>query len=116
MDAKTKNKLVNALMNRFIKLYEDKYGVKPKFNRNTAKWGFEYFLEDVGAEAQDTLDYYFTLDRPNGHSSQEFLRNYDDYNKWMIEDAEDAEYRRQLRLKTKQKVEEFEQKWQPPST
>lgn len=114
MDAKTKNKLVNALMSRYIKLYEGKYGIKPNFNRNTSKWGFEYLLEDLGAEAQDTLDYYFTLSRT--HTAQDLLRNYHEINQWMAEDAKDAEYRRQLRLKTKKKVEEFEQQWQRPST
>src|SRR5689334_12695894 len=115
MDAKTKNKLVHTLMSQFVKLYEDKYGVKPKFNRNTAKWGFEDLLEDLGSEAHDIVDYYFTLSRPNGHTSQDLLRHYDDFSEWMAEDAADAEHRKQLRLKTKKKVEEFEQKWQPPS-
>ena len=113
MDAKTKTKLVNALMSRFIKLYEDKYDVKPFFNRYTEKWGFQYFLEDIGAASQDLLDYYFTLARE--HSAQDFLRNYQELNKWMIEDAADEAARRKLRADTKKKVEEFNKKWQQPS-
>lgn len=114
MDAKTTNKLVNALMSRFIKLYEEKYRIKPRFNRYTEKWGFQYLLEDLGAQSQAVLDYYFTLKRE--HTVQDLLRNYHDFDKWMTEDAEDEAYRRQLRAQTKQKVEEHEKKWQRPST
>jgi hypothetical protein len=111
VDARTKTKIVNALMTQFIKLYEQKYGIKPRFNRYTEKWGFEYFLEDCGASAQDLLDYYFTLNR--SHTVQDFLRNYQDLSEWMTEDAADEEYRRQLREATKKKVEEFESQWHP---
>jgi hypothetical protein len=109
MDAKTRIKMVNALMTKFIQLYTDNYGQKPTFNRNTEKWGFEYMLEDLGAETFATLEYYFTLKR--FHTSQDFLRNYHEFNRWMREDAEDAALRRELREKTKKKVEEEKQRW-----
>lgn len=112
MDAKTKTKMVNALMSKFISLYEDKYGQKPTFNRNLRRWDFGYMLDDLGAEAMGTLEYYFTLAR--NHSSQDFMRNYPEFNKWMTEDAEDAVYRQKLRADTKKKVEEYEQRWQKP--
>lgn len=112
MDSKTKTKLVNTLMSTFIKLYEDRHGKKPVFNRNTEKWGFQYLIDDLGEESQTTLAYYFTLDRE--HTSQDFLRNYHEFNKWMTEDAEDDARRKQLRAQTKKKVEEFEQQWQQP--
>lgn len=116
MDAKTKTKLVNALMTKFIKLYEDKYGQQPKFNRNTEKWGFEYMLLDLGHEALPTLEYYFTLTR-RLHTSQELLRNYHEFNEWRAEDIADAERRRQLAIETKKRVEEYRQTWQQkPST
>lgn len=114
MDARTKTKLVNALMTKFIKLYEDKYGQKPKFNRNTEKWGFEYMLTDLGAEAQATLEYYFTLRR--FHTSQDLLRNYHEVNQWRVEDIEDEANRRLLAEQTKQRVEEYRARWhQKPS-
>lgn len=115
MDAKTKTQRVNALMSRFIKLYEEKYGQKPSFNRHTEKWGFEYMLEDLGFEAQATMEYYFTLRR--FHSSKDFLQNYHEFNQWRIEDEEDAVKRRELAEKTKKRVEEWEAQWhQKPST
>lgn len=114
MDAKTKIKLVNALMTRFVKLYEDKHGSKPKFNRNTEKWGFEHMLIDLGAETQATLDYYFTLRRH--HSSQDLLRHYHDINEWRIEDIEDEKNRQILAEQTKIRVEEHRERWhQKPS-
>lgn len=113
MDARTKTKMVNALMTTYISTYEDKHGRKPTFNRNTEKWGFGYMLEDLGAETMATLEYYFSLKRE--HTPQDLLRNYHDINKWMSEDAEDEVYRAQLREKTKKKVEEYEKKWQKPS-
>lgn len=109
MDAKQKTKHVNALMSKFIKLYEDKYGSKPKFNRNTEKWGFSYMVDDLGAQTFATLEYYFTLRR--FHTSQDLLRNYHEINDWRIEDEEDEVNRKQLAEKTKERVEEFEQRW-----
>src|SRR5690349_16592832 len=111
MDAKTKTKLVNSLMSRFIALFEEKHGRKPPFNRNTEKWGFGYMIEDLGAESMSTLEYYFTLKR--SHSSQDFLRSYHEINQWMQEDARDEEFRRQRREATKKKVEEYEKEWHP---
>lgn len=115
MDARTKTKLVNALMTKYKKLYEDVHGTKPKFNSNTEKWGFGYMLDDLDSEAMTTLEYYFSLKKQ--HSSQDLLRNYPDINQWMHEDIEDEAYRRRLREITKKKVEEHNTQWpQQPST
>jgi hypothetical protein len=114
MDAKTKTRKVNALMTKFIQLYEDKYGTKPKFNRNTEKWGFGDMIEDLGAETFSTLEYYFTLRRY--HSSQDLLRNYHDINEWMVEDSQDEVERRRLAVETNKRVEEHRARWhQQPS-
>lgn len=114
MDAKTRIKLVNALMTQFVKLYEEKYGEKPKFNRNTQKWAFEHMLADLGAESQATLEYYFTLRR--FHNSQDLMRNYEEINQWRIEDIEDEHNRRLLAIQTKERVEEANARWhQKPS-
>lgn len=115
MDAKTKTKLVNALMTKYIKLYEEKYDVRPKFNRYTEKWGFQDMFDDLGDDAQGTLEYYFTLKR--FHSSKDLLSNYHDINTWRIEDIEDEANRRELAERTKKRVEEWEAQWrQKPST
>lgn len=109
MDARTRTKMVNALMSRFVKLYEEVHGERPVFNRNTEKWGFGYMLDDLEAQSMATLEYYFTLRRP--HSSRNLLDNYHQIKLWMVEDAEDAERRRELRANTKKKVEEHEKQW-----
>lgn len=115
MDAKTKTRKVNALMTKFIQLYEQKYGEKPKFNRHTEKWGFDYMVDDLGVDALAALEYYFTLRRR--HSSQDFLRNYHEINEWRIDDIEDEKNRRLLAEETKQRVEEYRNRWhQKPST
>lgn len=115
MDAKTKTRKVNALMSKFIQLYEQKYGEKPKFNRHTEKWGFDYMVDDLGVDALAALEYYFTLRRR--HASQDFLRNYHEINEWRIEDIEDEKNRRLLAEETKQRVEEYRNRWhQKPST
>jgi alpha-galactosidase/6-phospho-beta-glucosidase family protein len=114
MDAKTRIKLVNALMTQFIKLYEDKYGVKPKFNRNTQKWAFEHMLADLGVDAQATMEYYFTLRRM--HSPDDWKYNYEEINQWRVEDEEDEHNRRLLAVQTKERVEEANARWhQKPS-
>lgn len=116
MDAKTKTRKVNALMTKYIQLYEDRYGVKPKFNRYTEKWGFENMLEDLGFEAMPTLEYYFTLAR-RVHTTSELLRGYPEFNEWRTQDIEDEENRRLLAIKTKERVEEHRKTWQQkPST
>lgn len=110
MDAKTKTKQVNTLMSRYIQMYHDKYDVNPKFNRNTERWGFGYLLDDLGPNAFATLEYYFTLKRR--HSSSDFLSNYQDFVDWMREDEEDEQAREVLREQTKQRVKEYEERWQ----
>jgi len=113
MDARAKTKLVNTLMTKFIKLYEDKYGSKPRLNRNTERWGFGYMVDDLGADLFPTLEYYFTLKR--FHDSQDLLKNYHEISQWRVEDQEDEEARRLLAIETKQRVEEHRQRWQKPS-
>jgi len=110
MDAKTKTKKVNALMTRYIQLYEDKYGRKPKFNRYTEKWGFIDMLDDLGFEAMPTLEYYFTLSGRN-HTTLDLFRNSSDLNEWRVQDIEDEENRRLLAIQTKKRVEEHRQRW-----
>lgn len=104
MDAKTKTKLVNMLMTRYVKLYENRYGKKPVFNRNTERWAFGYLLEDLGHEALPALEYYFTLKR--SLNSSDFLKNYHEINQWRQEDEEDRVLRMRLAEKTKRRVEE----------
>lgn len=110
MDAKTKTKQVNTLMSLYIRHYRDRYGVDPRFNRNTERWGFGYLLDDLGPKAFATLEYYFTLRRK--HSTSDFLSNYHDLVDWMREDEEDEQMRQELREQTKQRVKEYEQQWQ----
>lgn len=114
MDQRNKTKLVNSLMTKFIKLYEDKYGSKPRLNRNTERWGFGYMLDDLGSDTFPTLEYYFTLRR--FHDAQDLLRNYHEVSTWRHEDIEDEENRRKLAEETKKRVEESRERWQKPST
>lgn len=114
MDQRAKTKLVNSLMSKFIQLYEDKYGEKPRFNRNTEKWGFGYMIDDLGAETFPTLEYYFTLRR--FHTSQDLLKSYHEVSVWRVEDEEEEKERTILRQETKKRVEESRERWQKPST
>jgi len=113
MDRAAKTRKVNALMTKFIQLYEDKYGQKPRFNRNTEKWGFGYMVDDLGVDSFPTLEYYFTLRR--NQTSADFLHNYHDINDWMREDAEDEIKREALLEQTKKRVKEYEDRWQQKS-
>ena len=115
MDKAAKTRKVNALMTKFIQLYTDKYGVKPKFNRNTEKWGFGDMVDDLGIDTLPTLEYYFTLKR--NHAPIDLLRNYHEIDEWRIEDEEDEVNRRKLAIETKKRVEEHRERWhQKPST
>lgn len=105
--AATLTKQANENINLFIKLYTDKYGNAPVFNRHKHKWAYQDMIKDLGFdEAQATIRYYFDTNR-FGHPVEHLLYNYDSINQTRIELDEDDEKRARLRMETEQRVREW---------
>lgn len=96
----------NENINLFIKLYTEKYGNPPVFNRHRHKWAFQDMIKDLGFdEAKQTIEYYFETKRP-GHPVDHLLYNYERLYRTFEELEKDVENRAVLRELTKKKVEE----------
>lgn len=99
---------VNALMSRYVKNYESKYGNKPEgFNRYREKWGFIGMIEDLGlTRANEVVDYYFETNNLL-HPVQTLLYEYDRLSTIMKERAKDDENRERLRRESEARVKQW---------
>lgn len=100
----------NALLTKYLSLYDRKYGKKPTINRYKEKWSMKDVIESVGyPRAQELLEYYFSTGR-TGHPLQWFFYNFDRLDITLKELGSDEEKRRRLREQTKRRVEEWKEK------
>lgn len=96
----------NENINLYIKLFTDKYGNAPVFNRHRHKWAFQDMIKDLGNEsARETIKYYFQTNRI-GHPITHLLYNYEQLNQTRVALDEDDEKRAQLRIETEKRVKE----------
>lgn len=101
-------KQCHTLTSYYITLYEQKYGSKPIVNRNSARWGFDGVLTDMGmTEAKHLLDYYFTTIQPKRHALNVFFYSYDELYEAMKIQEEDIARRAEYRKETKKRAEEW---------
>jgi hypothetical protein len=104
--AATVAKQANENINLFIKLYTDKYGQPPTFNRHRLKWAFQDMVKDLGnGEAKRVIEYYFET-KKIGHPVDQLLYRYDKLYNILTELDNDVENRAKIRELTKRKVEE----------
>lgn len=110
MAAERSAQQANALLTKYLTLYDTKYGRKPTINRYKEKWAMKDVIESVGyPRAQELLEYYFTTGR-TGHPLQWFFYNFDRLDETLKELGNDNEKRRQLREETKRRAAEWKVK------
>lgn len=106
MTARSLAQQANALITKYVKLYEARYGVKPTVNRYRERWGFQAAIEDLGrSDAEKAIEYFFILDGP--HDIPSFLRRYDELHTMRLADEEDKRRVAQLHRETAQRVKEW---------
>ncbi|CAB4145413.1 hypothetical protein UFOVP1491_114 [uncultured Caudovirales phage] len=104
--AKEDAKQPYVLLSTYDKLYQDRYQVKPKFNRYKEKWAMQDVIESIGFDrAIELLQYYFKIDKP-GHALPWFLYNFDRLDEILCQVTEDKIRREKIMLATKKMVEE----------
>ena len=106
--ASASDKGPHILLSLYDKLYQEKYGHRPKYNRYREKWAMQDVIDSIGLDrAKDVIAYYFKVSRA-GHPLQWFFYNFDKLDDMMSQSIADAERRAWLREQTKKMVEESE--------
>lgn len=105
---KDKSKFSHALLNHYIKLYEDRYGRKPVVNIYKEKWAMADVIESIGYDrGKELLDYYFQVTNPS-HQLTWFFYNFDRLDDMLNKTEQDKERRAKIRAATKTMVEGVE--------
>lgn len=98
---------IYALIQYYIKLYEDKYNLKANINKHKEKWAMKSLIEDFGAdEVKKTLDYYFICTKDK-HPLNWFFNNYDTLSESMNANERDKKLREERRLETMRIRQEY---------
>lgn len=72
------DKIVFALLSKYINLYQIKYDKKPILNKHKEKWAMKSLVEDFGQdEVSSILDYYFMHSSKEGRPLNYFFNNFD---------------------------------------
>lgn len=100
-----KNKQPYLLLWKYEKLYEVKYGKKPKLNKYRDKMAMKDVIDTVGFErAMELIEYYFKTSK-NEHPLPFFLYNFDRLDVAEKELTKDKINRQKLKEATKRLVE-----------
>lgn len=98
----------HKLTDFYKKIYKAKYGVGPKINQYSARWGFDAMLRDMPAtEIKNLLEYYLLTSSPNSHSLDWLFYNYEKVREAHEVAVEDAKRRVELRAASKKRAEEW---------
>lgn len=96
-----------AAIQHYIKLYEDRYNIRPIVNKHKEKWAMKSLIEDFGAEeVRKTLDYYFICSKDH-HPLNWFYNNYETLNQSMNSFERDKKLREERRLETMKIRQEY---------
>lgn len=102
------SKDVYILLSLYDRLYLEKYGKKPKYNKYREKWAMQDVIDSIGEErAKEILQYYFRVTKAN-HPLQWFFYNFDKLDDMLQQIENDKIRRENLRQQTKRMVEEYE--------
>lgn len=109
--AKATAQQCHALTTYFINKIKEATDKTPKVNRNKARWGFEAVLMDyTPVEVHELIDYYVEhYDAPN---IEWFLYNYEKVDSARQEFEENKILTAKRRADTKQRLEEWRNRWQ----
>lgn len=101
----------HALVTYFSKKYKEKYGIAPKVNRYSARWGFDSILMDMKSdEIMTIVDFYFETFNQSGHSLEWFFYNYDKLASAKEDRDKDAAELAVIRERTRKRTEEWRKK------
>lgn len=101
-------KEAHALVSYFGKQYKERYGIQPKLNRYTARWGFDPILMDMSSEdIKGLIDYYFETVSTNGHALNWFFSNYEKLADAREKRDQDEASLRRIREETRKRTEEW---------
>jgi len=102
-------KQAHALVNHYIKQYENKYSVKPTVNRYSARWGFDSMLMDLSLDEVKALIEYYVNDTIgyNHHSLEWFFYNYERLIESKKLSEEEAERLSVIREQSRKRIEEW---------
>lgn len=101
----------HALTTYFINQYGEKLGKSASVNRNKARWGFESVLMDyTPSQARELIDYY--LEHYETPSVEWFLFNYEKVDVAKQEHDENELIAAKRREATRQRLEEWRNRWQ----
>lgn len=107
MTKPSKDKDSYSLLSSYISLYRNKYGNSPIVNKYKEKWAMSSLIEDFGISGvQDTLDYYFKLNK-EGHSLSWFFNNFSNIHSSRLSAERDAMIRKEQRVRTMEIRAEF---------
>lgn len=101
----------HAMTTYYVKLYKQKYGVDPQFNRHTARWGFESVLTDMPKDkAKKLLEFYFDTGSGNRHDLDWFFYNYDKLERSVSEVDKDRAHREKLRAESEERARRWRER------
>jgi hypothetical protein len=108
MSSTSDAKYAHTLLSFYDKLYTEKYGNKPKYNKYREKWAMQDVVDSVGFErAKELLEYYLKVTKPR-HPLQWFFYNFDKLDDMLEQKQADAVRRKKMLEETKRMVEENE--------
>lgn len=108
MSSTSDAKLTYSLLAVYDKLYIEKYGNKPVYNKYREKWGMQDVIDSVGYDrAKDLISYYFKVTKPK-HPLAWFFYNFDKLDDMLNQAELDKIKREKIREQTKRMVEEDE--------
>lgn len=97
-----------VLIDRYCKLYEQKYGSKPVMNRFKRQWGFADMASDLGLkEAEEIVEYFFETHK-RAPQVEDLLYNYETLKELRDAEIVDLEHRRAVRERTRLMVQKWE--------
>lgn len=101
----------HVMTSYYVKLYKQKYGMDPSFNRHAARWGFESILMDMPKEkAKELIEFYFTTDSARRHDLDWFFYHYHELERSASETEKDRAHRAKVRAESAQRAKEWRER------
>lgn len=90
-----------ALLSRYSKLHNLKYGTRPQLNLNVEQWAADALIESYGIQfCYDLLQYYFDVAQsPNWKYFANYAQDIIDKQQQLLDDLDERKARRELARK-----------------
>ena len=100
----------HAMTDFYKKLYNEKTGHTPVYNRNTARWGFDGILRDyTEAQTKEMIEFFFTLSpaETRNFALDWFTYNYEKVWESLVQTKIDRGVKAMLLEESKRRTEEW---------